>query len=278
MTVMCRALKLSRAPYYRRLDIPITNAELVEVHRANALFDAHVDDPEFGYRLLGDEAAFEHGEPAAERTAWKIASGNSWWSTFGKKHCGKGGQRPGPALHDDLVERDFTATRPNQLWLVNITEHKTGEGKLYRCSFKDAFCGRIMEYSISGRMKACLAVDAINNGVKMRGDVAGCVAHGGRGSQFRAKKFRRALREHGLVGSMGRVGAAGDNAAMASFFSLLQKNVLDWRQWATGEDLRIAIMRWNERTYHRRRRQAGIGKLTPIEFEALINPPLALAA
>jgi putative transposase len=66
-----------------------------------------------------------------------------------------------------------------------------------------------------------------------------------------------------MVGSMGRVGAAGDNAAMETFFSLLQKNVVDGRRWDTGEQLRIAIVTWIEHTYHRRRRQVGLGRLTP---------------
>ena len=77
---------------------------------------------------------------------------------------------------------------------------------------------------------------------------------------------------------MGRVGAAADNAAMESFFSLLQKNVLNRRTWTTREQLRIAIVTWIERTYHRRRRQARLGRLTPIEFETIMNTPIALAA
>lgn len=77
---------------------------------------------------------------------------------------------------------------------------------------------------------------------------------------------------------MGRVASCGDNAAMESFFSLLQKNVLDRRSWATREELRIAIVTWIERTYHRRRRQARLGRLTPIEFETIMNTDLALAA
>lgn len=68
---------------------------------------------------------------------------------------------------------------------------------------------------------------------------------------------------------MGRVGACGDNAAMESFFSLLQKNVLDRQRWSSREELRVAIVIWIERTYHRRRRQRGLGRLTPIEFELL---------
>ncbi|BBX87852.1 hypothetical protein MAUB_57250 [Mycolicibacterium aubagnense] len=109
VAVTCRVLKLSRQPYYRWLADPITEAELIEAYRANALFDAHADDPEFGYRYLVEEAR-DAGEPMAERTAWRICSQNRLWSVFGKKR-GKNG-KVGPPVHDDLVERDFTAEGP----------------------------------------------------------------------------------------------------------------------------------------------------------------------
>lgn len=89
VTVTCRVLKLSRQPYYRWLKSPITDAEVVEAYRANALFDAHRDDPEFGHRLLADEAR-DAGEAMTDRTAWRIASSNGWFSTFGKLKRGKG--------------------------------------------------------------------------------------------------------------------------------------------------------------------------------------------
>jgi len=276
VTVACRVLKLARQPYYRWLAQPVADAELEQAYRANALFDAHRDDPEFGYRFLLDEAR-DAGEPMAERTAWRICSDNGWWSAFGKKKRGKNG-KPGPPVHDDLVQRDFTAAAPNQLWLADITEHKTGEGKLYLCAIKDVYSNRIVGYSIDSRMKSRLAVSALSNAVARRGDVAGCIVHSDRGSQFRSRKFVRALGHHRMVGSMGRVGAAGDNAAMESFFSLLQKNVLNRRPWATREELRIATVTWIERTYHRRRRQSALGRLTPIEYELIMIPTAAQAA
>lgn len=270
VTVTCRVLKLARQPYYRWLAHPVTTSELVEAYRANAIFDAHRDDPEFGDRLLADEAR-QVGEPMADRTAWRICADNGWWSTFGKRKARGKGKQPGPPVHDDLAGRDFTAVGPNELWLTDIppqaggtpTEHKTGEGKLYLCAIKDVFANRIVGYSVDTRMKSRLAVRALENAVAGRDDVAGCLVHSDRGSQFRSRKFLRALARHGLVGSMGRVGAAGDNTAMESFFSLLQKNVLNRRSWTTREQLRIAIVTWIERTYHRRRRQAGLGRLTP---------------
>ncbi len=287
VTVTCRVLKIACAPYYRWLTQPVAGAERVEAYRANALFDAHRDDPEFGYRYLLDEAA-DAGQQMCERTAWRICSSNGWWSAFGKPGRAKRAKRPGPPVHDDLcavvdehglTRHEFTAEAPNELWLADITEHRTAEGKLYLCAVKDVYSNRIVGYSIDSRMKSRLAVTALNNAVARRGgDVAGCVLHTDRGSQFRSRKHVHALSRHDMVGSMGRVGACGDNAAMESFFALLQKNVLNRQSWATREQLRIAIVTWIERTYHRRRRQDTLGRLTPIEYETIMTTPATQAA
>jgi putative transposase len=116
--------------------------------------------------------------------------------------------------------------------------------------------------------------ETFENAVARRGDVAGCIVHADRGSQFRSRRMGHALNLHGMVGSMGRVASAGDNAAMESFWVLLQKNVLNRRSWLTRQQLRLAIVVWIERKYHRQRPQDGLVGLTPIEFEA----KLALAA
>jgi putative transposase len=187
--------------------LPVTDAELSEAYLANALFDAHRDDPEFGCRYIADEAR-DADQTACDRTTWRVCSSNGWWSAFGKKR-GKNG----------------TASA-----------------------------------------------------VAHRGEAAGCILHTDR-AQFRSRKFVRALHRHEMVGSVGKVGAAGDNAAMESFFALLQKNVLDRRTWETRQELRIAIVTWIERTYHRRRRQAALGRrLTPIEYETIMTTPAVQAA
>jgi putative transposase len=276
VTVTSRVLKIARQPYYRWLKERVTDAEWDEAHLANAIFDAHRDDPEFGYRFLTDEVR-DAGFEVCERTVWRICAANGWWSVFGKRKTRKSA-KPGTPAHDDLVRRAFTASEPNQLWLTDITEHWTNEGKLYLCAVKDVYSNRIVGYSIGSRMQARLAVSALDNAVARRGDVAGCILHSDRGSQFRARKLHRALARHEMVGSMGQVGSAGDNAAMESFFALLQKNVLDRRRWATRDELRIAIVTWIERTYHRRRRQAVLGRLTPIEFETIMPTPADQAA
>lgn len=206
VTVTCRLLKLCRQYYYRWRTNPVTDALLEEACLTNVIFDA----PEFGYRFLADEISAV-GFEVCDHTVWRICRDNGWWSVFGKKKSKK--STPGAPAHDDLVKRDFIARGPDELWLTDITEHWTREGKLYLCAIKDVWLNRIVGYSIDSRMKARLAVNAIDNAAARRGgDVAGCVLHSDRGSQFRSRKVQRALVRHGMVGSMGQVGSAGDNS------------------------------------------------------------------
>jgi putative transposase len=274
VAVTCRMLGFSKQAYYAWLRDPVSQRDWDDAHLTNAATDAHRDDPVFGYRFIADELA-EQGWVASERRVWRLCSQQRIWSLFSKKRGLT--RKAGPPVHDDLVKREFSATGTNQLWLTDITEHRTEEGKLYLCAIKDVFSNRIVGYSIDDRMKTSLAVSALRMAISRRAPVA-TVVHSDRGSQFRSKKFVRTLKSNDLIGSMGRVGACGDNAAMESFFSLLQNNVLDTRRWTTREKLRLAIVTWIERTYHRRRRQRALDKLTPIEYEMIMTRTADLAA
>jgi transposase InsO family protein len=263
--VTCRVLGFSKQAIYKWQANPVSQRDWDDAHLINAAIDIHRDDPAFGYRFIADEL-HERGLQAGENRVARLCSQQRIWSVFAKKPGLT--RKAGPPVHDDLVDRQFTAPAPNVTWLTDITEHRTAEGKLYLCAVKDVYSGRIVGYSIDDRMKASLAVAALRNAIARR-DPVGTVVHSDRGSQFRSNAFVRTIKNHGLVGSMGRVGACGDNAAMESFFALLQKNVLDRQRWATRDELRLAIITWIERTYHRRRRQRRLGRLTPVEYETL---------
>jgi len=182
VTVSCRVLKLARQPSSPWRANPVSDSELTEAYRANALFDAHHGDPEFGHRFLAD-GAVNAGQVMARRTAWRICSTNGWFSVFSKKNRGKSSRR-GPPAHDDLVGRDCTANAPSELWLADITEHRTLEGKVYVWAIKDVFSNRIVGYSIDSQMKSRIAVNALSNAVARRGDVAECILHTDRGPNF----------------------------------------------------------------------------------------------
>lgn len=275
VAVASRVLGFSEQAYYKWLKQPVSAREAEEAHLIEVLRELHEDDPEGGYRVLADDIT-DLGYQLSERRVWRlchVAGIRSTITTRKRRY-----KRAGPPVHDDLVQRAFTAEGPNQLWLTDITEHWTGEGRLYCCAIKDVWNNKIVGYSIDSRMKARLAVNALEMAVTHQGNPEGVIVHSDRGSQFRSRNFRNALKRHNLIGSMGRVGACGDNAAMESFFSLLQKNVLDRKRWATRLELRLAIVQWLEGIYHRKRRQRRLGKLTPVEFETIMRNAVTLAA
>ena len=275
--VACRVLGFSTQGFYKWVAAPVSARDWDDAHLLNAIIDIHSDDPEFGYRFITDElhaAGYACSENRVQRLCalQKVTS-----STLRRRRAS--GKTPGPPVHDDLVNRIFHAQRLDQVWLTDITEHPTLEGKLYICAVKDVCSRRIVGYALEPRMTSHLADAALRTAIARRRPTGTVVVHSDRGGQFRSHRYQRSLRAHGLTGSMGRVASAGDNAAMESFFSLLQKNVLNRQIWTTRDELRLAVITWIERTYHRRRRQRGLGKLTPVEFEAIIgNTHLAQAA
>jgi len=267
----CGVLGFSAQAFYKWQANPVSDRDWHDAHVINAIVDVHADDPEFGYRFIADELDAA-GQPTNERRVWRLCRDQRIWSTTTKKGRRSSGKTPGPAVHDDLVQRDFSAPAPNVVWLTDITEHPTVEGKVYVCAIKDVFSNRIVGYAIDQRMTRHLAVSALRSAIARRQPAGTVIVHSDRGSQFRYRDFRAVLRAAGLRGSMGRVASAGDNAAMESFHALLQKNVLDRRRWRTRAELRYAIVTWIEHTYNRRRRQRALGKLTPVEYELAFTP------
>jgi putative transposase len=273
----CGVLGFSAQAFYKWQTEPVSKRDYDDAHLVNAIRDVHGDDPEFGYRFISDELG-RAGHTVGERRVWRLCSEHRIWSTTTRKGRKSSGKRPGPAVHDDLVQRNFTAPTPDKVWLTDITEHWTDQGKLYACVIKDLCSNRIVGHATSDRMTAALATTALRSAVARRQPKDTVVVHSDRGGQFRSRAFRAVLKANQLAGSMGRVSSAGDNAAMESFYSLLQKNVLDRKRWRTRDELSYAIVYWIEHTYNHRRRQRGLGKLTPVEFELAFTARIEEAA
>ena len=177
---------------------------------------------------------------------------------------------PVAPVHEDLVRRRFVADAPDRLWLTDITEHATREGKVYLAAVLDVYARRIVGWSIADHLRSELVVDALEMARWRRRPAPGqTVLHSDRGTQYTSWAFGHRLRDAGLLGSMGRVGSAYDNAMMESFFSTLQRELLDRRQWQTRRELASAIFEWIEAWYNPRRRHTSIGNLSPVDYERL---------
>lgn len=195
----CGVLGFSAQAFYKWQSQPCSNRDWSDAHVTNRIVDVHADDPEFGYRFIADELELA-GDAVNERRVWRLCRQQQVWSTTTKKGRKHSAKTPGPAVHDDLVQRDFSAPAPNVVWLTDITEHPTVEGKLYVCSIKDVFSNRIVGYAIDERMTAQLAVAALRSAIARRQPDGTVIVHSDRGSQFRSRAFRAVLKAAGLHG------------------------------------------------------------------------------
>lgn len=180
VSVTCRVLGFSPQGFYAWKKQPYSDRDWDDAHLLNVIVDIHQADPEFGYRFIADELD-KMGIVVSENRVQRLCQSQQIASVTVKRR--QSSKVPGPAVHDDLVQRDFTADRPNELWLTDISEHPTRDGKLYLCAVVDVFSKRVVGYSIADRMTADLAVTALQNAVALRSPV-GTVLHSDRGSQF----------------------------------------------------------------------------------------------
>ncbi|WP_106818249.1 IS3 family transposase [Janibacter massiliensis] len=187
------------------------------------------------------------------------------------------GCRPTPATHEDLVQRRFVADAPDRVWFTDVTQHRAADGWVYCCAVIDACTRRVVGWSIADHIRSELVVDALQMARWQRRPPPGTIVHSDRGSAYTSWVFGHRLREAGLLGSMGRVASSVDNALIESFWSTMQRELLDRRHWTSRVELASAIFEWIEGWYNPRRRHSGLGYLSPHEYEALHTVPLTAA-
>ena len=167
----------------------------------------------------------------------------------------------------DLVGRKFRRDRPNELWVTDITEHPTREGKVYCCVVLDTFSRKVVGWSIDSTQTTSLVLNALGMATQRRPDRAGLVMHSDRGVQFTSWAFSHTLTQAGISPSMGEVGSAYDNALMESFWGRVQVELFNRRKWKTRIELATAIHDYIELWHNPRRRHSALGMRTPIEVE-----------
>ena len=173
------------------------------------------------------------------------------------------------ATSTDLLERTFVALRPNEIWLTDITEHPTSEGKVYCCCVLDLFSRKVVGWSIDRHCDANLVNGALTRAGTERAVSPSTVIHSDHGSQFTSWAFTENVRRLGLQASMGSVGDCYDNAPMESFWGSMQIELLNRQKWRSIVELSSAIAEWLENFYNSERRHSSLNYLTPDEFEGL---------
>jgi putative transposase len=170
---------------------------------------------------------------------------------------------------EDLVNRQFSATRPNELWCTDITEHQARDGMVYCCAILDCFSRMIVARTFSTTADTALVNNAVNMAVAYRNQRGATILHADHGTQFTLWSFGENVRRWGLLASFGTVGDCYDNAAMESFWGRLQVELLNTRKWATTLELAAAIADYIDNFYNVERRHSYLGNISPTEFETL---------
>jgi putative transposase len=272
--LVCRTLGVSRSAHYerasgRRSARAVADEQLVavirQVHKEN--FEA------YGYRKLQlalRRRGIEVGRDRVRRLMRKhgiqgaTRRGKRWRTTTPDPHAAR---RP------DLVERDFTASGPDELFVADFTYLRCWEGLVFLAFVIDVYSRRVVGWQLASHMRASLVCDALRMAVstRPRGADIELVHHSDRGSQYTSIEFVQVLDDHEVLQSVGSVGDAYDNALAESFVDTIKTELIADRVWRTRDRLELAIVEYLGWFNHARLHQS-LGDLSPAEFEALHAP------
>jgi len=265
VTVACRTLNVSTSGFYEWRDRPPSAREQANEAMLTTIREIHqFSRGSYGSPMVYKELTMGRGRVCSRKRVERLMRCAGLQGSYRRKGHRK---KALPATHDDLVARKFAADRPNKLWVSDITEHPTGEGKVYLAVVIDAFSRRVIGHAIADHLRSEIVVDALEMARWRRNDTTGTIVHSDHGSQYTSWVFGQRLRAAGLLGSMGRIGSALDNAMAESFFSRLQLDLLDSQTWATRAELAAAMFEWIEGWYNPHRRHSSLGYLSPVNYE-----------
>jgi putative transposase len=264
---MCKTLRVSHSGFYDWLDRPAcaraqANVVLLDqIRQAHVASDATYGVPRVQAELADMGVAAGHNRIAAlmRVNGLRGVSRRRAWCVTTKRDKE---QRPAA----DLVQRQFTATRINQLWVADMTYIPTWAGFVYLAVVLDVFSRKVVGWAFGQQQTADLVIAALNMALITR-KPQDVIHHSDQGSQYTSLDFGKRCKEMGVRPSMGSVGDAYDNAMAESFFASLECELIDRRSWKTYADARTAIFTWIEGWYNPRRRHSGIGQKSPINFE-----------
>jgi putative transposase len=269
--VTCRVLKVSTSGYYDWLGRPASPRELRNKELTKMIHAIHTESRgSYGSPRVHAELRLGLGEQVNRKRVERLMREAGLQGIYRRR-----GRRDlaNFATEEDLVQRRFDVAAPDRLWLTDITEHETNEGKLYCAAVMDAYSRRIIGWSIDSRQDSDLVIGALAMAVTRRNPAGrSTILHSDHGTQYTSWAFGKRLRDAGLLGSMGTVGDCYDNAMMESFWGTMQLELLDTRIWRTREELANAIFEWIECWYNPYRRHSSIGMRSPVTFEGLYQP------
>jgi putative transposase len=261
----CRTLAVSESGYYAWRNRPLSPRAVRHAWLTDVIREVHAASRQsYGSRRVHAELVLGRGLQVGYHAVELLMRRAGLQGITGRPKYRRG-LRP-EATAADLVDRRFTRQARDQLWVTDITEHPTREGKLYCAVVLDVYSRRVVGWSIDSSATAALVTNALGMAIDAR-DPDATIIHSDQGVQFTSWAFTDRARRSGLVPSMGSIGDCYDNAVIESFWSRMQVELLDRSRWNTRLQLANAIFEYLEIFHNRQRRHSALGMLSPIEFE-----------
>jgi putative transposase len=268
---MCRVLDVSPSGYYAWVKRPTSMRAVTDAALTAKLRAAHAaSNGTYGAPRLQIDLA-EAGIRVGRKRVARLMR-NAGLVGVSRRKSTVTTMRDGARQAPDLVDRNFTADRPNLLWVADITYIPTWAGFLYLAVVLDAFSRRIVGWSMATTLHTQLVLDALNMALWQRRP-SGVIHHSDQGSQYTSIEFGKRCRQASVRPSMGSVGDAYDNAMAESFFATLECELLDRRRFKTHAEARMAVFEFIEGFYNPRRRHSSLGYLSPMTFERQFAAP-----
>jgi putative transposase len=265
--VMCRVLMVSDSGYYDWRDRPPSDRrqqhQRIAQAAARAYFESHRI---YGYRKVHQDLQAE-GVPCGEDIVRQVMHENGLRSRIKRKFVITTNSDHSEPIADNILNRDFSAERPNEKWVADLTYIATAEGWLYLAAVMDLFSRRIVGWSMSENIDAALAGSALKMAIEQRGPEAGLMHHSDRGVQYASGDYQNILKEGQIVCSMSRKGNCWDNAVMENFFGSLKCEWVEDQVFATRQAAKESLFNYIEVFYNRQRRHASLGYVSPVAYE-----------
>ena len=269
---MCRLLGVSASGYYAWQDRPPSARSAADAVLLEHIREAHAQSyGTYGAPRLHAELAAKGILVGRKRVA-RLMRAAGLAGVSRRKGPRTTRRREGARPAPDLVERNFTAERPDQLWVADITYVPTWAGFLYLAVVLDAFSRRVVGWAMATHLRTQLVLDALEMALRQRRP-QGVIHHSDQGSQYTSIAFGSKCRRAGVRPSMGSVGDCYDNALCESFFATLECELIDRRRFPSQSQARMAVFEFIEGWYNSRRRHSSIGYLSPINYERNPLPP-----
>ncbi|WP_267965683.1 IS3 family transposase [Priestia flexa] len=266
---MCIVLGVSKSGYFKWLNRPISERQKKHEKLSHEILKTHLEFKQRYGSVKITKTLKKRGVKVSERTVSRIMTKNHWKSCTVKKYKATTNSRHHHPVSENVLNRQFKASKPNQFWVTDITYIPTNEGWLYLATVMDLYSRKIIGWAMDKKMTKELVISALKMAYKRQKPGNGVVHHSDRGVQYASCEYQNLLKKYNMTGSMSRKGNCYDNACIESFHEILKRELVYQTKYKTREEAKKSLFEYIEFFYNSKRIHSTLGYCTPNEFEQM---------